>query len=225
MLRKLEHTSEIIAKSCNWKDEWNFGSWAESYDQDIRIPGSGLDFYKNYDEVMARTAAGVCGEKVVEIGIGTGNLAKKILENGIDEKRYIGIDQSVNMLKQAKKKCPGIELRIGTYLQLPLGEKECDTIVSSYAFHHCDHQEKKLAIAEMDRVLNYHGKIIITDLMFENMDARKAFENGCTDRERKDLADEYFGNVDEIEEIFASHGFSCQHEQIDHLIWMITAWK
>lgn len=223
MIESMEMTANIIAGSNNWKDSWNFDGWAENYDEDIRIKGSGLDFYTNYDEVIERTSEKIFPGRIVEIGIGTGNLARRIIEKNCDEIDYIGVDQSINMLKQAKKKCPEAKLRIGTFLKLPLSDNIADTIVTSYAFHHCKENEKVLAIAEMNRVLKKNGRIVITDLMFKDDNSRLEFEANCTEWEREDLEDEYFANVDKVEEIFNSYGFKCKSEQVDKLIWLITA--
>ena len=98
-------------------------------------------------------------------------------------------------------------------------------MVSSYAFHHCNEEEKKLAIREMDRVLRDRGTVIIADLMFANGPARKAFEATCSKAEREDLEDEYFANVDDVSEIFTMLGYKCEAEQVDELIWVICAGK
>lgn len=223
MIEKMEETANTIALSEEWQDKWNFDSWAENYDKDIRAEGKGLNFYKNYDTVIVNTAAMVNGDKVVEIGIGTGNLAKNILKNGVSPANYVGIDQSVNMLKEARKKCSDVQLRIGDFLHLPLEDNTYDTIVTSYAFHHCNFKEKEMAIAEMNRVIKHRGRIIITDLMFESSLSRERFEKVCTVEEKQDLEDEYFGNVDEIELILKNYEFTCEHQKFDDLIWMIVA--
>lgn len=59
--------------------------------------------------------------------------------------------------------------------------------------------------------------------MFEDDNSRLEFEANCTEWEREDLKDEYFANVDKVEEIFNSYGFKCKSEQVDKLIWLITA--
>lgn len=229
---KIEETIYQINEANQWNDNWEFDSWASNYDNDIRKDGAGLAFYKNYDRVMDSTAAEVTKipGNIVEIGIGTGNLTMKILEKyaGIDNNldiRVIGIDQSVNMLKEAKRKLPQIAMRLGTFLKLPIEECSCDTVVSSYAFHHCNSKEKELAIKEMNRILKPGGRIIITDLMFRNQAARDEYEKTSSIRELEDLADEYFANVDEVEEILSAYGFETKYKQIDSLIWMVIGTK
>lgn len=221
----MEETAHIIAMSNQWEDKWNFNDWASDYDKDIRKESNGLDFYGNYDTVISKTADSIKGNKIVEIGIGTGNLASEILKRGILPENYIGIDQSVAMLKQANNKCPEIELRIGTFLQLPLVDRVCDTIVTSYAFHHCNSKEKELAIMEMDRVLWGKGRIVITDLMFKNEEKRAEYEKTCNTQQRYDLQDEFFADIEEMQQIFSTYSYRCKAEQIDELIWILIADK
>ncbi|MCR1843213.1 MerR family transcriptional regulator [Murimonas intestini] len=225
ILEKMEKTADIITASNEWEDKWNFDNWASHYDADIRRGGQGLDFYVHYDEVICCAAGAAKGKRIVEIGIGTGNLAAEILKRGIRPEDYTGVDQSVNMLREAGKKCPGIQLRIGTFLQLPLGDNVCDTVISSYAFHHCSHDEKILAIAEMDRIAEGHGRIVIADLMFADENARKEYEEKCSERAKDVLNDEFFGNADEIEGMLKAQGYECRHERVDELIWVIWADK
>lgn len=223
MIEAMEQTANIIASSDSWEDLWAFDNWADSYDEDIRKFNGGLDFYKNYDEVIQKTASSVKGSKIVEVGIGTGNLARQIIDSSSEKLDYTGIDQSINMLKLSKKKCPELSLRVGTFLKLPLMDNMADTVVTSYAFHHCNDEEKKLAIIELKRVLKKNGRIVITDLMFKNDDARAMYESTCSERIRAELADEFFATVEQMEEIFKSCGFSCKSQQIDDLIWMLIA--
>lgn len=228
LMESISETARLISLSESWKDEWNFDSQAEQYDFFIREYGEGLNFYKNYDLVLEKTAEKVSGDVIAEIGIGTGNLAVQVLKSTKEQGRrieYTGIDQSINMLKEAKKKCPEVHLKKGDFLNLPLEAKSCDTVVSSYAFHHCNAEEKKLAIREMDRVLRDKGTVIIADLMFENLQARRLFETTCTKAEREDLEDEFFGTVETISEIFTMLGYKCEAEQVDELIWVISATK
>lgn len=224
VLERMEKTAKILEMSQAWQDRWAFDKWAVEYDQDIRKQDGGLAFYANYDRVLAETVSYIKGHRIVEIGIGTGNLAAQVLEQW-PECSYIGIDQSINMLKEAKKKCPAISLRLGTFLQLPLKNGLYDTVVSSYALHHCSHEEKELAVLEMDRVLHADGRIVIADLMFENELARTEFEKSCSERQKEELADECFTTVDDMRRIFSEAGYTCMSKQIDGLIWIICADK
>ena len=108
--------------------------------------------------------------KILEIGVGTGNLAGKFLEGNYE---IIGIDQSREMLSVAKEKYPKLKVRLGEFLKIPYENNSFDYIVSTYAFHHLNDEEKSMAIEEMMRVLNDDGVIIIGDLMFESKEAER----------------------------------------------------
>jgi putative AdoMet-dependent methyltransferase len=218
---QMKDTADLLSSMEQWVDRWDFNSWAEHYDEDVRKQRSGLDFYKNYDHVLDRTAE-IVNEKtgsVVEIGIGTGELAKRIL----GKQKVIGIDQSVNMLKTAKRKFKELTVLPGSFLKLPLNDSSADTIVTSYAFHHCKGEEKMLALKEMDRVLKRDGRVIITDLMFRDEEAEMQFLETCTPEERRDFEDEYFARVDELEVLFHEMGYQCRAEAVDELIWIVVA--
>lgn len=224
VLNKMKHTSESIQAMQSWKDAWNFDENAKSYDSLVQQESlSGLQFYQDYDTVLDRTAREVLVQSgnVVEIGVGTGNLAKRL----INHCSLIGVDQSLAMLMEAKRKLPQLHVKKGEFLQLPFEDRSLNTIVSSYAFHHCNRTQKRLAIQEMSRTLLHHGRIIITDLMFENKERRQLFESQCNANEKRDLNDEFFANVDELTEDFNEFGFNCQTYQLNSLLWMITATK
>ena len=82
------------------------------------------------------------GGRVLDVGCGTGNLSERLAAAGLSVE---GVDQSLEMLIQAKKKLPDMLLHQGTFLSLPFEKCSFDTITASYAFHHCDAQERLLA--------------------------------------------------------------------------------
>ncbi len=223
---QLDSTINLISDIQNWKDKWDFDNWATNYDQDIKTETQGLDFYKNYDLIIDTTAKEVtlCKGDIVEIGIGTGNLTKCIIDNYLGNVIY-GIDQSINMMKKAKLKLLNIPMRLGNFLSISLEDNVCDCVVSSYAFHHCNSKEKILAIKEMGRILKPYGRIIITDLMFYDDKAKKDYAKGWNVRQLKDLNDEYFANIDALKTIFDQQGYSMDFKQIDELIFMVVATK
>lgn len=223
MISGMEQVTELMARAGEWEDQWDFDGTAAHYDYMVRQESNGLAFYKNYDRVLDRTAQLVRehGGRAAEIGVGTGELAGRRLS----DMEIVGIDQSVNMLKEAKRKFPELKVKLGTFLQLPLETGSVDTIATSYAFHHCREEEKPLALKEMQRVLRPGGRIVIADLMFEGEAARSTFAERCSPEELEDLNDEYFACVDELESMLEAAGFTGKREQVDGLIWIVTGDK
>jgi len=52
------------------------------------------------------------------------------------------------MLKLAKGKRPKAQVRIGSFLKLPLDDACADAVVSSDSFHHCDADDCVIAIGK-----------------------------------------------------------------------------
>ncbi|KEH89316.1 hypothetical protein Z967_10675 [Clostridium novyi A str. 4540] len=81
----------------NWKDKWNFNNWAKTYDMSVIEDKGKLRIYKNYNLILESVYNLVHDSKlqkptILEIGVGTGNLASKFLNNNFD---IIEIDQSI----------------------------------------------------------------------------------------------------------------------------------
>ncbi|MFX3634309.1 MAG: methyltransferase domain-containing protein [Candidatus Pristimantibacillus sp.] len=146
----------------NWQDKWNFDRQASIHDQ--RVINNSLEF-KDYELALNLTVKWVStipGEKGLDMGTGTGNLAGKLMEQGAI---MAGVDQSKEMLKQCRMKFPDMDTKLGNFLAIPYLDGRFDFVVSSFAFHHLTDEQKLLAIEEMRRVLKPHGRICITDLM------------------------------------------------------------
>lgn len=118
---------------------------------------------------------------ILDIGCGTG---KQIIELSTYIKLGIGIDISDGMMKQATENAynenrENVEFYVGTFNKpnerINLREIRVTKIISNYALHHLNLQEKKKAIEKMvDLGGQSLKKIIIGDLMFfENPNKHK----------------------------------------------------
>lgn len=218
----IEEGNKVASIREGWKDKWNFNSWADSYDEDVKVDRGALKIYENYNKVLNRVyeKSTITGENisVLDIGVGTGNLAKKFLENNY---RVVGIDQSREMLRVAKHKYPNLKVRLGEFLKIPFNDKVFDIIVSTYAFHHLNSEEKSLAIKEMIRVLKDNGKIVIGDLMFKNRVEEEWVLKELTEVQVDEIKDEYYSYIDELESEFMKYNKKLNYEKIDRFISVI----
>ena len=218
----IEEGNKVASIREGWKDKWNFNSWADSYDEDVKVDRGALKIYENYNKVLNKVyeKSTITGEKisVLDIGVGTGNLAKKFLENNY---RVVGIDQSREMLRVAKHKYPNLKVRLGEFLKIPFNDKVFDIIVSTYAFHHLNSEEKSLAIKEMIRVLKDNGKIVIGDLMFKNRVEEEWVLKELTEVQVDEIKDEYYSYIDELESEFMKYNKKLNYEKIDRFISVI----
>lgn len=110
------------------------------------------------------------GERVLELGFGTGNeildLAAKVGARG----QVCGVDISPGMLAVTRKKVDAarpaapVDLRVADARQLPFGKATFDAVYSSFMLEHFTDDELPLVLAEACRVLCAGGRLGVVSL-------------------------------------------------------------
>lgn len=223
LLEIISESNKLNNIKNKWQDKWNFNSWAKSYDDDVKKDNGDLKIYKNYELILQGVYDLVeeldrNNSKILEIGVGTGNLASKFLNNNYE---IIGIDQSREMLSVAKEKYPSLKVRLGEFLKIPYDSKSFDVIISTYAFHHLNNDEKYIAIEEMIRVLKENGVIIIGDLMFESKEAEEQIFKTLSQKQIDEIKDEYYSYIDLLRMEFKKYNKKLEYHRIDQLNYII----
>lgn len=208
----------------NWQDRWDFNNWAKTYDISVERDNGSNSIYNKYKEILDavyKTAVNNINkdDKILDIGVGTGNLSKRFLETGYNN--IIGLDQSREMLGVAKDKLPELKLRLGEFLKIPFENSTFDIIVSTYAFHHLNEEEKAVAIKEMLRVLKENGKIVIGDLMFESEQSKVEICRNLSNEQITEIEDEYYSYIDLLKKEFGKYNKVVNAYKIDTLIFVI----
>ncbi|MFS0775874.1 class I SAM-dependent methyltransferase [Neobacillus sp. 3P2-tot-E-2] len=203
-----------------------FERWAESYDDSV--DGHNREYkevFAGYEQILEAVAECSMGH-VVEFGVGTGNLTKKLLDKSLN---VTGIEPSVPMRKIAKTKL-GLKERIldGDFLNFP-EIINIDTIVSTYAFHHLTDKEKDEAIAKYGKLLLKGGRIVFADTMFESVEDYnnaivKAREQGFHNL-AKDLETEYYTTIPILKSILEKSGFTVSFKRCNHFVWLMEGEK
>lgn len=101
-------------------DRWN----ASLYDQKH-------SFVSQFGEDLVQLLAPKQGEYILDLGCGTGDLAKKINDLGANVK---GIDSSDNMIHQARSKYPDIEFNVEDATELDY-KNQFDAVFSNATLH------------------------------------------------------------------------------------------
>lgn len=220
----INNNNELNNIKNNWEDKWNFNNWAKTYDKAVIEDRGELKIYKNYDLILKSVYNLVHDSKlkkpiILEIGVCTGNLASKFLNDNCD---IIGIDQSREMLSVTKQKYPKLKVRLGEFLKIPYDNKYFDVIVSTYAFHHLNEMEKVIAIEEMLRVLKDNGMIVIGDLMFRSKDDEKDILNELSKKQVEEIKDEYYSYIDFLENEFEKYNRKLKYKRIDKFNYIIN---
>lgn len=115
-----------------------------------------LTFLHNWERIEPQ-------ERVLDVACGTGEFERLLLERNPKQK-ITGIDISDRMLNIAREKYQtysNVEFHQVSVHSLPFASQSFDVVVCANGFHYFD--EPEVALAEMKRVLQPNGKIIILD--------------------------------------------------------------
>jgi SAM-dependent methyltransferase len=97
--------------------------------------------------------------KVVDLGCGPGQIARALVERGLDA---MGIDLSEKMVEVARAAAPHIHFGTGSMLRLDAEEGAWAGITAFYAIVHFDRPELAHALSEMRRVLAPGGLVFLS---------------------------------------------------------------
>jgi ubiquinone/menaquinone biosynthesis C-methylase UbiE len=112
--------------------------------------------------------AGVAaGERVLDVGCGTGTLAlaakRRVGANG----SVHGVDASQEMIARAQTKTARsgllVEFKVGAAQALPFPDAQFDVVLCTLALHHLPEDARVAAIGEMHRVIKPGGRVLIVE--------------------------------------------------------------
>ena len=136
--------------------EWNPDSYLEEIVAEIPA----------YAELQAQTAAATGGlqtREILELGIGTGETARRILEQH-PHARLTAIDSSPEMLEHARQTFPEASLRLSR-LEDPLPPGPFDLVVSTLCVHHLGAAAKRDLFCRIVKVLRVGGRFVLADIV------------------------------------------------------------
>jgi len=212
------------------EDQYGSDERAITHDDDVLDTARSASWiYQDYNRVLDKIVEYCDLEDndyttVIDIGIGTGNLAARFLTR---EMHVFGLDTSLEMRDICGQKYPEISVEEGDFLRIPLYLPPVDLIVSAYTFHHLTAAKKIDAILEMKRVLKPKGRIVIADLMFWNAAEERRIRQTLLETGRTEilaeLEDKYPGLFEELTVAFNGEDFDFQGERLTESVWILCA--
>lgn len=133
-----------------------FNQQAATYDNDIKGQHA-----RSLYPVILKKLSEIPYHTALDLGCGTGELMKLILQQNEDKSLY-GIDLAENMLEVAKEKLGNhAKLILGDSEQLPFSDNYFDVVYCNDSFHHYPAPDKVLS--EVYRVLKPNGIFVMCD--------------------------------------------------------------
>ncbi|MEO6534223.1 MAG: class I SAM-dependent methyltransferase [Pseudolysinimonas sp.] len=137
------------------------------HDEAMAYAVGGGDFAKVGGwELGLLTASGLqAGQRIIDVGCGSGRLAAALSERFGDQISYLGLDIVQTMLDYAKTVSHGsYQFEMNTELSIPAPDASCDFIVFFSVVTHLLHEESFRYLRDARRALKPDGRLAITFL-------------------------------------------------------------
>ncbi|MDV9170848.1 methyltransferase domain-containing protein [Streptomyces sp. W16] len=117
---------------------------------------------------LAALSGARAGDRVLDVGCGTGYLTRRMADRVGPDGAVTGVDPSPPVLDYArhKKQRPGsapCAYREGIAESLELPDASFDTVVTSLMLHHLPEELRPAALREMHRVLRPGGRLLVVE--------------------------------------------------------------
>jgi demethylmenaquinone methyltransferase/2-methoxy-6-polyprenyl-1,4-benzoquinol methylase/phosphoethanolamine N-methyltransferase len=146
--------------------------WASHYDVLTGLLALGRE--RQMREMTVELAQVKLGDRVLDVGCGTGTLTLVAKRWAGPEGEVHGLDAAPKMIDVARRKAEQasvvVDFQVGLIEDIPFPDGVFDVVLSSLMLHHLPGDLKRKGFAEMWRVLKSGGRVLAVD--FEAPDSR-----------------------------------------------------
>ena len=139
--------------------------WEGAYDVLLRIMTLGRE--DRFRERIIGLARLEPGQRVLDVGCGTGTLAIAAAKVVGGSGKVSGIDPAPEMIARARGKAAkagiDVEFQVGAIEQLNLSDESVDVVLSTLMFHHLPQKLQTIGLTEIRRVLAPGGRLVLVD--------------------------------------------------------------
>jgi ubiquinone/menaquinone biosynthesis C-methylase UbiE len=157
-----QHSDEMTAPQTQGF-VWN---WARRYDLLLGVVTLGRE--QAFRRRIVNLAQVQAGERVLDVGCGTGTLAMVARRRVGASGSVCGIDPSPQMIARARQKAAHrnleVDFQVGVIEQLPFPDRSFDVVLSTFMMHHLPDELKRRGLKEIARVLKPGGRLLVVDM-------------------------------------------------------------
>lgn len=115
--------------------------------------------FAEWAEPVSRASGASPGNVAVDVGCGTGVVARMLAERVGSSGRAIGVDPNEGMLSVARRRAPGVDWRVGHAEQLPLDDASADAVTCQFAMMFFS--DRAEGVREMLRIVKPGGRVAV----------------------------------------------------------------
>ena len=148
---------EAVAAALEWQFHFDPSTYAEMIEEDIPV-------YDEFQDAVVRATGNGAG-RVLELGTGTGETARRLLAHHPDAV-LVGVDESASMLGAARAALPSerVSLHVGA-IEEPLPAGPFDVVASALCVHHLEGELKRDLFERVFAVLAPRGRFVLGDVV------------------------------------------------------------
>jgi ubiquinone/menaquinone biosynthesis C-methylase UbiE len=139
--------------------------WARGYD--LLVSAITVGFESRFREKQLKLARLQPGERVLDVGCGTGTLAIAAARHVGAKGQVTGVDAAAEMIERAISKArragANVAFRTAAAEELPFANGTFDAVLSSMMLHHLPKETRRAAVREMRRVVRGGGRLLAID--------------------------------------------------------------